>query len=146
MAKVSGSAGGVCEQRQPVQGVRKSLNTGILTMVNYQSRVPALVSQLTFAHEVGHNFGAEHDPAGDGNECAPGQAAGGNFIMYRSATTGREKNNNFFSECSQAQMGPLLHAIVKNPHKFCFTSIETNEQEQLFVVALTNEIVNTTKK
>lgn len=119
VAKLAGSAGGVCEKRQIIQGVAKSLNTGILTVVNYQSRVPELVSQLTFAHEVAHNFGAEHDPTGD--DCSPGKNAGGNYIMYRSATTGREKNNKNFSDCSRNQMGPLLHALVKNVPKFCFT-------------------------
>ena len=54
-----GSIGGVCERRQSVQGTMKSLNCGIVTVINYQTRVAEAVSQITFAHEVGHNFGAE---------------------------------------------------------------------------------------
>ncbi len=122
VAKLQGSAGGVCEKKSNIQGVEKCLNTGIITVVNYQARVPELVSQLTFAHEVGHSFGAEHDPPI--GPCAPGSKQhDGNFIMYRSATTGRDKNNKNFSECSRNQMGPLVNALVRNPNRFCFKGL-----------------------
>ena len=58
----TGAAGGVCERHKdyPESGARvsKSLNTGIVTVINYGKAVPARVSQLTFAHEIGHNFGS----------------------------------------------------------------------------------------
>lgn len=118
VAKLTGSVGGVCERRQTLQGIAKSLNSGIVTVVNYKSRVPEAVSQITFAHEVGHNFGSEHDP--DDSKCSPGMNNGGNYIMYRRATTGTDRNNRNFSECSTAQMGPIIHSLVQNPNKFCF--------------------------
>ncbi len=118
VAKLTGSVGGVCERRQTLQGTAKSLNSGIVTVVNYKSRVPEAVSQITFAHEVGHNFGSEHDP--DDSQCSPGMTKGGNFIMYRRATTGTDRNNRNFSSCSKNQMGPIIHSLVQNPIKFCF--------------------------
>lgn len=37
---------------------KKSLNTGIVTFKNYGDRVPLVMSQITFAHEIGHNYGS----------------------------------------------------------------------------------------
>lgn len=54
-----GSSGGICEKSKLYSdGKRKSLNTGIITVQNYASHVPPKVSHITFAHEVGHNFGS----------------------------------------------------------------------------------------
>lgn len=55
----SGSSGGICEKNKLYSdGKKKSLNTGIITVQNYASHVPPKVSHITFAHEVGHNFGS----------------------------------------------------------------------------------------
>jgi Metallo-peptidase family M12B Reprolysin-like len=62
----SGASGGICEKYKTYtetvagiyQSTKRSLNTGIITFVNYNSRVPPKVSQLTLAHEIGHNFGS----------------------------------------------------------------------------------------
>ena len=92
VASASGASGGICETyksyRENVNGehktAKRSLNTGIITFVNYNSRVPPKVSQLTLAHEIGHNFGSPHDYP---EKCRPGGKEG-NYIMFASATSG----------------------------------------------------------
>lgn len=43
-------------------------------------------------HELGHNFGAEHDPD-DIPDCAPREDQGGKFVMYPIAVSGDHVNN-----------------------------------------------------
>ncbi|KAK1130395.1 hypothetical protein K0M31_018527 [Melipona bicolor] len=52
------NAGGVCEKNGHYRGSMKSLNTGIITLLNYGKHVPPTVSHVTLAHEIGHNFGS----------------------------------------------------------------------------------------
>uniref|UniRef100_A0AAQ5Z773 Disintegrin and metalloproteinase domain-containing protein 10 n=1 Tax=Amphiprion ocellaris TaxID=80972 RepID=A0AAQ5Z773_AMPOC len=106
------SSGGICEKSKLYSdGKRKSLNTGIITVQNYASHVPPKVSHITFAHEVGHNFGSPHD---SGIECTPGESKlqdkkeQGNYIMYARATSGDKLNNNKFSICSIRNISAVL--------------------------------------
>ncbi|XP_022312622.1 disintegrin and metalloproteinase domain-containing protein 10-like isoform X2 [Crassostrea virginica] len=119
----SSAAGGVCERYKSIseggRTVQKSLNTGIVTLINYGQRVPPRVSHITFAHEVGHNFGSPHDTE---SHCAPGGDAG-NYIMYPSATKGNLPNNDKFSSCSKDKIAKVLNAVVHGLHgkTNCFT-------------------------
>uniref|UniRef100_A0A183BHX7 ADAM10 endopeptidase n=1 Tax=Globodera pallida TaxID=36090 RepID=A0A183BHX7_GLOPA len=112
------TAGGICQRFQRYNeqqrgGVNRSLNTGIITLVNYGNRVPPRVSQLTLAHEIGHNFGSPHDfPV----ECQPG-LPDGNFIMFASATSGDKPNNSKFSKCSVANISEVLYEVLNQSPK-----------------------------
>jgi len=124
VASASGASGGICEKYKTYtennQGVhltsKRSLNTGIITFVNYNTRVPPKVSQLTLAHEIGHNFGSPHDYP---DSCHPGGAKG-NYIMFASATSGDRDNNNKFSACSVKNISAVLDAIVEDKKSNCF--------------------------
>jgi disintegrin and metalloproteinase domain-containing protein 10 len=126
VASASGASGGICERYKTYtetiggmyQSTKRSLNTGIITFVNYNSRVPPKVSQLTLAHEIGHNFGSPHDYP---PECRPG-GLNGNFIMFASATSGDRPNNSKFSSCSVGNISNVLDAIEDNKKRNCFTA------------------------
>ncbi|CAH8847986.1 unnamed protein product [Trichobilharzia szidati] len=127
VAELSGS-GGVCEKhrqmREGNQNVHKSLNTGVVTLLNYGSQVALKVSQLTFAHEVGHNFGAKHDDdhKNEPYECLPSvDDVRGNYIMFASATSGDKENNNKFSSCSLDSIARLLDRVLWDETN-CFLS------------------------
>ncbi|KAA0723306.1 Disintegrin and metalloproteinase domain-containing protein 10 [Triplophysa tibetana] len=134
----SGSSGGICEKNKEYSDRKqKSLNTGIITVQNYASHVPPKVSHITFAHEVGHNFGSPHD---SGNECTPGESKTqdlkerGNYIMYARATSGDKHNNNKFSICSIRNISQVLEkkrsiCFVESGQPICGNGlVEANEQ------------------
>lgn len=63
-----------------------SLCLSLINLLCYQE------ADLVTTHELGHNFGAEHDPDNI-PYCAPSDDHGGKFVMYPIAVSGDHVNN-----------------------------------------------------
>lgn len=81
-----------------------SRNTGITTMFNWGSAVLTQAADLVTGHELGHNFGSNHDPP----ECVPSVSQGGSYLMLSRAVSGKQPNNRHFSPCSREGIGRIL--------------------------------------
>ena len=53
-----GQAGGICDRYANFGGKLRSYNTGLVTFKLYARDLPPAVTEITFAHELGHAFGA----------------------------------------------------------------------------------------
>jgi len=53
--------------------------------------------------------------------CSPGDALGGNYIMFPHASTGSQPNNDEFSECSRDMMARLITGKGQDTSSGCFT-------------------------
>ncbi|XP_065302011.1 disintegrin and metalloproteinase domain-containing protein 10-like isoform X2 [Dermacentor albipictus] len=116
---------GVCEKNKLVPTdqsghklglTRLSLNTGIITFLNYGHHVSQASSEITFCHEIGHNFGSPHDEP-DSSPCVPGDKRGGNYIMYPQASNGAHANNYQFSNCSIANISAVMQPMLEGNSK-----------------------------
>uniref|UniRef100_A0A3Q3QN88 ADAM metallopeptidase domain 17a n=1 Tax=Monopterus albus TaxID=43700 RepID=A0A3Q3QN88_MONAL len=102
--------GGLCPKAYyPSQSVKKPsyLNTGLTSTKNYGKTILTKEADLVTTHELGHNFGAEHDPDNI-PYCAPSDDQGGKFVMYPIAVSGDHVNNKRFSNCSKISVGKTL--------------------------------------
>ncbi|XP_037550849.1 disintegrin and metalloproteinase domain-containing protein 17a [Nematolebias whitei] len=102
--------GGLCsEPYYPSHSAKKPsyLNTGLTSTKNYGKTILTKEADLVTTHELGHNFGAEHDPDNIAS-CAPSDDDGGKFVMYPIAVSGDHANNKHFSTCSKISIGKTL--------------------------------------
>ncbi|MEQ2236024.1 hypothetical protein ILYODFUR_008184 [Ilyodon furcidens] len=110
--------GGLCSgPYYPSHSAKKPsyLNTGLTSTKNYGKTILTKEADLVTTHELGHNFGAEHDPDNI-DYCAPSDDQGGKFVMYPIAVSGDHVNNKRFSSCSKISVGKTLR--LKAP--LCF--------------------------
>ncbi|XP_039993266.1 disintegrin and metalloproteinase domain-containing protein 17a [Xiphias gladius] len=104
--------GGLCPKPYyPSHSVKKPsyLNTGLTSTKNYGKTILTKEADLVTTHELGHNFGAEHDPDNI-PYCAPSDDQGGKFVMYPIAVSGDHVNNKRFSNCSKISIGKTLRS------------------------------------
>ncbi|XP_077367171.1 disintegrin and metalloproteinase domain-containing protein 17 isoform X2 [Festucalex cinctus] len=85
------------------------LNTGLTSTKNYGKTILTKEADLVTTHELGHNFGAEHDPDNI-PYCAPREDQGGKYIMYPIAVSGDHPNNKMFSKCSKRSIVKRLRS------------------------------------
>ncbi|KAJ1149943.1 hypothetical protein NDU88_002741 [Pleurodeles waltl] len=113
-----GSAhGGICPKAYESEKTRKPifLNTGLTSTKNYGKTILTKEADLVTTHELGHNFGAEHDPDTLA-ACAPSEDHGGKYVMYPIAVSGDHENNKMFSRCSRDS----ILRTLKNKATTCF--------------------------
>ncbi|KAH8026622.1 hypothetical protein HPB51_022597 [Rhipicephalus microplus] len=137
--------GGICEKNRPsvdqdpgtteFRQFYLSLNSGVLTFLNYNSPVSQAVSELTFCHEIGHNFGSAHYlTVGSKHDSPPGVSCfgacapcgvRGNYLMFPTATKGSEFNNDKFSPCSIRNITDVLKPMFegRSNRENCFQEL-----------------------
>ncbi|KAI1241228.1 hypothetical protein IHE44_0009697 [Lamprotornis superbus] len=91
------------------------LNSGLTSTKNYGKTILTKEADLVTTHELGHNFGAEHDPDSL-PECAPTEDQGGKYVMYPIAVSGDHENNKMFSSCSKKS----IHRTIEVKAQECF--------------------------
>uniref|UniRef100_A0A8C9ZLG4 ADAM metallopeptidase domain 17 n=1 Tax=Sander lucioperca TaxID=283035 RepID=A0A8C9ZLG4_SANLU len=105
--------GGLCSKACPSSSTNEQraiyLNTGLTSTKNYGKTILTKEADLVTTHELGHNFGAEHDPDNIAY-CAPREDQGGKYVMYPIAVSGDHANNKMFSNCSKRSIVKRLRA------------------------------------
>lgn len=115
-----GTSGGICSapssSRGPDGRPRQLYYNSALSSAKstYGAAVITREADIVTAHELGHNWGAPHDP--NTPECSPTQAHGGPYIMHTYSVSGHDPNNKAFSPCSLRSIKKVL--LSKAP--ICF--------------------------
>ncbi|XP_047429465.1 disintegrin and metalloproteinase domain-containing protein 17 [Mugil cephalus] len=116
--------GGLCSKACPSSANEHGsiyLNTGLTSTKNYGKTILTKEADLVTTHELGHNFGAEHDPD-NVPYCAPREDQGGKYVMYPIAVSGDHVNNKLFSSCSRRSIVKRLRSKAPS----CFRMRNSN--------------------
>ncbi|KAK5614643.1 Disintegrin and metalloproteinase domain-containing protein 17 [Crenichthys baileyi] len=116
--------GGLCSKPCPSTANNHGaiyLNTGLTSTKNYGKTILTKEADLVTTHELGHNFGAEHDPD-NVPYCAPRVDQGGKYVMYPIAVSGDHVNNKLFSNCSKRSIVKRLRSKAAS----CFKERNVN--------------------
>ncbi|XP_071390909.1 disintegrin and metalloproteinase domain-containing protein 17 [Centroberyx affinis] len=119
-----GIPGGLCSEKCPPSSTEHRaiyLNTGLTSTKNYGKTILTKEADLVTTHELGHNFGAEHDPDNI-PYCAPREDQGGKYVMYPIAVSGDHVNNKLFSNCSKRSIVKRLRSKAAS----CFKERNSN--------------------
>ncbi|CAG5128135.1 unnamed protein product [Candidula unifasciata] len=96
--------GGICARY-----AMAARNIGLSTPINAHGvNLPVFIYLLVVAHEIGHNWGAHHDPTED-YVCSPPSHRGGKYLMWPYTASGIHGNNAKFSPCSREEIAGILH-------------------------------------
>lgn len=123
--------GGICSQAVAKGDHTYYYNTGVTTTQNsFGKAIFTRITDLITAHELGHNWGAEHDP--DLAECSP--ASGGGYIMHTYSLAGYDRNNKLFSPCSKRSITEVLRykslsCFISNRKSFCGNGVVDEGEE-----------------
>jgi len=135
LAYVAGAAsysvGGICTQAYKDLIGERWLNCGLSSSMNWRRRLITSEADLVTMHEIGHNFGSNHDP--ENANCAP-TSRDGKYVMYSTSVDGRKKNNDKFSPCSKQDIGKVLDkkinkCFIEEKTKYC-GNFEVEEGEE----------------
>uniref|UniRef100_A0A8C9T9B7 ADAM metallopeptidase domain 17a n=1 Tax=Scleropages formosus TaxID=113540 RepID=A0A8C9T9B7_SCLFO len=103
--------GGLCPNAYFPTATKKRtyLNTGLTSTKNYGKTILTKEADLVTTHELGHNFGAEHDPDNIPYcvPLAPCELWGGRFSAVLNALVGLSPSQRF-SNCSKISIGKTL--------------------------------------
>ncbi|XP_002159249.1 disintegrin and metalloproteinase domain-containing protein 17 [Hydra vulgaris] len=122
--------GGICSNNYTDATGLRHLNCALSSSFNWGRKLLTVEADLVTAHELGHNFGSNHDVS---PPCVSSTSRG-NYIMYATAVSGEHDNNKRFSPCSIDAISKVLKAkkdkcFEKEVDKFCGNKVVEQDEQ-----------------